>query len=450
MRVEVRDGWPYLHPKVYVQGLAAGLHRNYHGDICLWIDGDPSLEWLRWDGIARRIEKWAAEAAATATADDPAFDAHLYFEGGTKGLATVDLTGVRVRDGELRGVRGTLREGLLQIGDGPLRGRLYSRAAITTPPTDLAAVRRVLRRRQQRDLSQALSSVGSPDGVSFLILAWHTGVGPNLLVLWLERTNGAVKATSFEGARIDREILLLRAGPDGRELSRRRVAVLGLGAVGSHLAQLLARCGVGTLAVFDQQRLRPGDVVRHVASSQFVGKSKVAAVKAAIQLQAPWTEVLDVERSHWEPSQLAGIARNVDLVVDAVGSASFTVQLARVCDIESRRLLAVSLYHHGDVVRVRHQGAPPVANLADRAADRAFPTIPPDVDEEEAAWEAGCGAPITQATPTAVASAAAAAARLAVEVLCGRETGDLDLVEVYRPLASPPFDVVGSRMFRSE
>jgi molybdopterin/thiamine biosynthesis adenylyltransferase len=448
MRVEVRDGWPYLHPKVYVQGLAPGLHRNYHGDICLWDDGDPSLDWLTWDGIARRIEEWAAEAPATATADDPALDAHLYFEGGSKGLATIDLSGVKVRDWEARGVRGTQKDGLLEIGNGPLHGRLYTRSAIKTPPRDLAAVRHLLRRRQQRDFDEAISSVGSPDGVSFLILAWNTEIGPNLLVLWLERANGALKATSFEAARTDCEVLLLRAGPDRSQLAQRTVAILGLGAVGSQLALLLARSGVGTLAVFDPQRLRPADVVRHAASSLFVGRSKVAAMKSAVLLQAPWTKVLAADRSHWEPSQLAEIARNVDLVVDAVGSASFTVQLARVCEAEARRLLSVSLYRYGDVARVRHQAAAPIANLADRAADTGFPTIPPDVGEAEVAWEAGCGAPITQAPPTSVASAAAAAARLAIEVLCGRETRDLDLVEVYRPLAESPFDVVGSRIFR--
>ena len=112
------------------------------------------------------------------------------------------------------------------------------------------------------------------------------------------------------------------------------------------------------------------------------------------------------------------------------------------------RLLSVALYRHGDVARVRLQTARPEANLAARAMDTRFPTIPPDVDEAEAAWEAGCGAPIAQAPPTAVASAAAAAARLAVEVLCERETGELDVIEVYRPLADSPLDVIGSRTYR--
>jgi molybdopterin/thiamine biosynthesis adenylyltransferase len=448
MRVEVRDGWPYLHPKVYVQGLAAGLHRNHHGDICLWGDGDPSLAWLTWDGIAHRITEWVAGAPSTATADDPALDAHRYFEVARKGLATIDLTGIDIRYWGAREARGAMKDDLLAIGEGPLRGRLYTLKAVQTPPKNLDGVRNLLRRRQRKDLDRALRTVGLPEGVSFLVLVWKNAASPNLLILWLERTNGSVTAMSIEAARADLAVLLLRAGPDAAQLRERAVAVLGVGAIGSQVALLLARSGVGTLSLFDPQRLRPGDVVRHASSSLFVGKPKVASLKTGIYMQAPWTKVNTYERSHWEPSQLAEIARHVDLVVDAVGVASFTEQLARVCEVEARRLLSVALYRHGDVGRVRLQTARPVANLADRATDARFPTVPPGVDEAEVAWEAGCGAPIAQASPAAVASAAAAAARLAVEALCESETGDVDVIEVYRPLGDSPFDVIGSRTYR--
>jgi hypothetical protein len=448
MRVEVRDGWPYLHPKVYVQGLAAGLHRNHHGDICLWDDGDPSLAWLTWDGIAHRVREWAAEAPSTATADDPALDAHRYFEVARRGLATIDLTGIDIRYWGAREARGALKDDLLTIGEGPLRGRIYTVKAVQTPPKNLDGVRNLLRRRQRKDLERALRTVGLPEGVSFLVLVWKNAASPNLLILWLERTNGSVTAMSFEAARADAAVLLLRAGPDASQLRDRTVAVFGVGAVGSQVALLLARSGVGTLSLFDSQRLRPGDVVRHASSSLFVGKSKVASLKTGIYMQAPWTKVNTSEHSHWEPSQVAEIAKHVDLVVDAVGVASFTVQLARVCEVESRRLLSVALYRRGDVGRVRLQIARTGANLAGRATDTRFPNIPPDVEEAEAAWEAGCGAPIAQAPPPAVASAAAAAARLAVEVLCERETGDLDVIEIYRPRADSPFDVIGSRIYR--
>src|SRR5947209_6901640 len=59
MRVVIRDGWPFLHPRTYADGTPNGLHRTTNGDVCLWEDGDPSFNWLTWDGISARIEQWA-------------------------------------------------------------------------------------------------------------------------------------------------------------------------------------------------------------------------------------------------------------------------------------------------------------------------------------------------------------------------------------------------------
>lgn len=73
--------------------------------------------------------------------------------------------------------------------------------------------------------------------------------------------------------------------------------------------------------------------------------------------------------------------------------------------------------------------------------------IPAGPLEDLPAWETGCAAPVNNAPPVAVVSAAALAARIAVEVLTGREDGNFDIVEVYRPLETPPFDVVGYRRY---
>ena len=112
-------------------------------------------------------------------------------------------------------------------------------------------------------------------------MVWKKAASPNLLILWLEGTNGSVTATSIEAALVDLGVLLLRAGPDAAQLRgppRGRAWSRCDRIPGS---ALLARNGVGTLSLFDHQRLRPGDIVRHASSSSFVGKSKVASMKSA-------------------------------------------------------------------------------------------------------------------------------------------------------------------------
>ncbi len=432
MRIVVRDGWPFRQPKVYVEGLELGQHRNAAGDVCLWEEGDPSGQWRTWEDIAHRVEEWAAAAHGHPTADDPGLDPHLSFTGTIAGLATIDLTDREIRDWDVVQLRAQRKGESLQIGEGDLRGRWYGRRRPHTPPQTLGDVRVQLRRRQQDDLDQALSSVGEQDGISFLVFAWQTPGGDNLLILGLERgADGQVVASPYEAARTDVGILRLRAGPDASALAAKKVVIFGAGAIGSHVADLLARSGVGQITMFDAQRLRPGDLVRHAANALIVGYDKVIALRVSISAHAPWTTVITHAQSAWAPSALADAAEAADLVIDAVGLASLTAQLSMVCAQKERTLVSVALYRRGDLGRVRTQ-TPRAENLiAHRPEDARFPVIPPGDEEAGARWEAGCGSPIAQASPVSVAGIAATAARVIIDQLLDRVALDSDIIETY-------------------
>jgi molybdopterin-synthase adenylyltransferase len=59
----------------------------------------------------------------------------------------------------------------------------------------------------------------------------------------------------------------IRAGTQAR-LRDLRVGIVGVGGVGTHLAQILAQLGIGTLVVIDPQRLELENFNRIVAMSQ--------------------------------------------------------------------------------------------------------------------------------------------------------------------------------------
>jgi hypothetical protein len=92
---------------------------------------------------------------------------------------------------------------------------------------------------------------------------------------------------------------------------------------------------------------------------------------------------------------------------------------------------------------VRVQSTYSDIQIADRGSDERFQKIPPGALEEALAWETGCASPVVQAPPTAVASIGATASRLVIEVLTGREAGDLDYLESYEPLPESPFEGPG-------
>ena len=63
--------------------------------------------------------------------------------------------------------------------------------------------------------------------------------------------------------RYSRQVLFRGIGAGGQErLRAARVAIVGCGATGSSVAQLLARAGVGTLRIIDRDYVEPSNLQR--------------------------------------------------------------------------------------------------------------------------------------------------------------------------------------------
>jgi hypothetical protein len=428
-----------------VEGLKPSVHLN-ESALCLWRVGDDSLAWLRLPDLRARIAQWADRYRGRATFDDPVLDAHLYWRPIEPNiLATVDLSQVHWGNGGSGDLSAALDEPLLAIGaDGPLRVRWYGRDDMRHPPVNMAMIYEGLKSSQARNLERTLQQVGRPGGTDILMLIWTTPVGePNVLVLRLSRDEvGEVQGKAVEVARTDEEVLIRRAGPDAPTLRPKSACVLGQGAIGSNLTLLLARSGLGNITIADGQILRPGNLVRHAVDKYSVGYAKVIGVSVTGKSAAPWTTFRPVSESSWDPNAIGGLAAGTDLVIDAVGESSYTEQLSRRLADGTIPMLSVALFRGGAVARVRVQ-APGGTPLYLREDSRTSPVIPPGPLETALAWETGCASPVNNAPPAAVASAAALAARVAVDVLTGREVGDFDAIEVYQPLEFAPFDRVG-------
>ncbi|MDO4337685.1 MAG: tRNA threonylcarbamoyladenosine dehydratase [Eubacteriales bacterium] len=77
------------------------------------------------------------------------------------------------------------------------------------------------------------------------------------------------------------EILVGKEGID--KLSKARIAVFGLGGVGSYTVEALARCGVGSLTLVDHDTVSKTNINRQLfALRSTVGKSKVQVAKERI------------------------------------------------------------------------------------------------------------------------------------------------------------------------
>lgn len=118
-------------------------------------------------------------------------------------------------------------------------------------------------------------------------------------------------------------------GKDGTDKIRAaKVLVCGLGGVGGHVLEELARLGVGTLGVLDDDVIKPSNLNRQIlATLNTVGVKKTAAAKDRVLSISPECNVVTYDFFY-----SAETADNVDLssydfVVDAIDTVSSKLEL---------------------------------------------------------------------------------------------------------------------------
>jgi molybdopterin/thiamine biosynthesis adenylyltransferase len=448
MEILIQDGWPVRHPRIYVPGLQLE-HVNHEGEVCLWRDDDPAMDWVTLAGINRRIEAWCDSARSGFRQVDAALDAHLYFRRAAVGLAVIDTEEFGgnggLRDGAFEAiyasrVGGALRLTVRQMAGDVLKGRWYYRSRQVQQPRDVQSFRSALTAAQQRHFDNGLQQFreGKRGALDLLVLMWETGYGMNVLVLVPELVGeGNVELFSIEAARVDVGTLKRRSGPDADALLRKTVALFGAGAVGSHVALCLSGAGLGSLTLVDGDLLRPGNVVRHAVGHSLVGYNKADAVRQELATRSSWTTVQAQESDVWSPQEILNVCQSNDLVIDATGNAAFSVLISQVAEGHDCPLVSVSLYRAGRVARVRRQwrGTPAIYRRADLDV---YPLIPAG-NEEETFLETGCSTPVNLAPPHVVLSAAALACQISVDALLDRAELADEIIDVYRPLPEEGF-----------
>jgi molybdopterin/thiamine biosynthesis adenylyltransferase len=109
--------------------------------------------------------------------------------------------------------------------------------------------------------------------------------------------------------------------PYERTLATKSVIVLGVGSVGSSVAELLAKSGVGTLILVDHDLLAPENLGRHALGAQSVGDSKARALAKSLSARFPHLTFEHITQS-WEgfADAMPDRLRGADLVISTMGS----------------------------------------------------------------------------------------------------------------------------------
>lgn len=124
-----------------------------------------------------------------------------------------------------------------------------------------------------------------------------------------------------------REELLI--GKDAIEvLKNSRVAVFGVGGVGGFVVEVLARCGVGTIDVIDNDVVDPSNINRQIiATVDTIGQEKVNVVEQRIKSINP-NAVVNKHRCFFLPETAKDFDfTRFDYVVDAIDTVSGKIEI---------------------------------------------------------------------------------------------------------------------------
>ncbi|MFZ5626535.1 MAG: tRNA threonylcarbamoyladenosine dehydratase [Bacillota bacterium] len=131
--------------------------------------------------------------------------------------------------------------------------------------------------------------------------------------------------------RFSRTELLL--GPEGLErLRQARVAVFGIGGVGSYACEALARAGVGSLVLVDYDNVCLTNINRQIhALSNTVGRPKVELMAERIKLINPGAEVESIKEFYAPEHRERLLRPDYDYVVDAIDNVTGKLDLIKGC-----------------------------------------------------------------------------------------------------------------------
>ena len=117
------------------------------------------------------------------------------------------------------------------------------------------------------------------------------------------------------------------------KLKNSRVAVFGVGGVGGYVCEALARSGVGTLDIVDNDTVSPSNINRQIiALHSTIGKSKVDVCKSRLLDINPDLVVNAHECFFLKENEKEFEFEKFDYIVDAIDTVSGKLALAMIAD----------------------------------------------------------------------------------------------------------------------
>lgn len=395
-------------------------HRELSGALCLVAEDDhDALWWTETAAFLDHITAWLEQSDIGWPDDRPDLDLDRYFHQSedTRLYLYDDLTQYGNRFVRFRPSRNnTMRIGHGRTSTKPGKRSKYRVGCIAdigdidVPPRTWADIS------AQIDPELNLDRRIHRFEVAVVILTYRRGDHDGTIILEVRPTkDGGTAARRLRSAADTAAARSARAGVLAPELHGQRVAVVGVGALGSFIADMLARSGIDHLTLIDHDVMMPGNVIRHLVGPDTVGLAKVDAVKRhiAARSQLPAADIAVIGDQLSSGDAAAELLQSHDLVVNATADFATTALLHVAAEALGTHILSTALQNDGTTYRI--EVLPPLGD-ASPLPPSAVDTTPPN----RHVFESGCGSPISPTPPHAVIEAAAATVRHATGMLVNR------------------------------
>ena len=127
------------------------------------------------------------------------------------------------------------------------------------------------------------------------------------------------------------EMLIGKGGV--KKLKKAKVAIFGIGGVGSYVCEGLARSGVGSFVLIDHDKVSESNINRQlIATTKTIGKYKVDIMKKRI-LEINPDAIVEVYKEFFLPgSNNKIITKELSYVVDCVDTVSAKLEIVSICN----------------------------------------------------------------------------------------------------------------------
>ncbi len=125
------------------------------------------------------------------------------------------------------------------------------------------------------------------------------------------------------------------------KLKNSHIAIFGLGGVGGHTVEALARCGIGTFTLFDADTVAESNLNRQIiATIDTIDMTKTEAMKNRILSINPGAVIYTNNVFYLPENANQYPLDRFDYVVDAIDTVSAKIELAVRCEKQNIRLIS--------------------------------------------------------------------------------------------------------------